>query len=147
MLYYANKMTVIITCILSGILFGCYSTHKTRGLAYIDSLSYTRKDSLFLRHLIQANTNRSVELRHITFSPPDTTGKQTVETLTLVSASTQQKVASEKTEKASSIENNVNNTTFVEEKQQIKSNFKYLFIVFLSIIPVLILTIRYLKRR
>jgi hypothetical protein len=65
-------------------LVSCSSRKATFSQA--DSLTWTRRDSLWLSRSLQASIGQTMQLQHYTFSPPDSAGKQYVASATLLSA-------------------------------------------------------------
>jgi hypothetical protein len=79
---------LLISLLLPG---GCSVSRQAeadRSFQKADAVAWAMRDSLALSRSLQASVGRSVRMRHVTFSRPDTAGRQYVESATLLSAAT-----------------------------------------------------------
>jgi hypothetical protein len=122
----------LLAPLLGGWGAGCSVSRKVttdKSVWQADSVALTRRDSLALSRSLQASVGQSVQLKHFTFSRPDSTGRQYVESATLLSALTNEtyteQSAAERTQTATLTETHAEQATQHTETKTPAKSFPY----------------------
>lgn len=83
-----NDCFLLIYLLLSGSCSVSRKAMADRTFRQEDAVVRAIRDSAAATHRVQAATRKAVQVRHFTFSPPDSAGRQHVESATVLSAAT-----------------------------------------------------------
>ncbi|GEM_PF-3242654 len=115
------------TCCLL-LLSGCSANRKAiikEHLFQTDSIFYNRKDSLYVNRLVQSAIKHAVQIKHITFSSPDSIGHQYVKSVSAITANTNKQQTEEiQEESVSDIKEEQQNRIILKTEKQTNNKWR-----------------------
>jgi len=145
-------MKKIIYLLLIILICACSTkkiTTEKRQIYHLDSLVKERKDSLAINDFRQSTSQYSLDLKQYQLSPPDTTGRQYIQLITIVKADQMVDQSSVKEESKYSFEvtEQISEENIYEETAHRETNPVRKWSIYVLLILILIFILTYYLRR